>query len=71
MGINLYYLGLKIFEDIEECYNNLIEDMICWGVELGLGREKMFEVCEVELDIFFICNYLIKDLVMWEDMYLF
>jgi len=70
-GINPYYLGLKIFEDIEERYNNPTEDMIRRGVERGSGREKMFEVREVESDISFIRNYLTKDLVMREDMYLF
>jgi stage V sporulation protein R len=70
-GINPYYLGLKIFEDIEERYNNPTEDMIRRGVEPGSGREKMFEVREVESDISFIRNYLTKDLVMREDMYLF
>src|SRR5699024_3878195 len=35
------------------------------------GREKMFEVREVESDISFIRNYLTKELVEREDMYLF
>ncbi|WP_225228904.1 SpoVR family protein [Bacillus sp. PS06] len=69
--INPYYLGLKIFEDIEERYNNPTADMIERGVKPGSGREKMFEVREVESDISFIRNYLTKDLVMREDMYLF
>ncbi|QGQ44461.1 SpoVR family protein [Metabacillus sediminilitoris] len=70
-SINPYYLGLKIFEDIEERYNNPTEDMKMFGVTPGSGREKMFEVREVESDISFIRNYLTKDLVMREDMYLF
>ncbi|WP_191562526.1 SpoVR family protein [Metabacillus idriensis] len=70
-GINPYYLGLKIFEDIEERYNNPTEDMIKLGVERGSGREKMFEVREVESDLSFIRNYMTKDLVTREDMYLF
>jgi stage V sporulation protein R len=70
-GINPYYLGIKIFEDIEERYNNPTEDMIRRGVSPGSGREKMFEVREVESDISFLRNYLNKDLVMREDMYLF
>ena len=37
----------------------------------GSGREKMFEVREIESDISFLRNYLTKDLVMREDMYLF
>ncbi|MED4017535.1 SpoVR family protein [Sutcliffiella cohnii] len=70
-SINPYYLGLKIFEDIEERYNNPTEDMKKDGVEPGSGREKMFEVREIESDISFIRNYLTKDLVLREDMYLF
>ncbi|AYA74950.1 stage V sporulation protein R [Bacillus sp. Y1] len=70
-GINPYYLGLKIFEDIEERYNNPTEEMKCRGVQPGSGREKMFEVREIESDISFLRNYLTKDLVMREDMYLF
>ena len=64
-------LVLKIFEDIEERYNNPTEEMIRRGVKPGSGREKMFEVREVESDISFLRNYLTKDLVMREDMYLF
>ena len=42
-----------------------------FGAKPGSGREKMFEVREVESDISFIRNYLTKDLVLREDMYLF
>jgi stage V sporulation protein R len=70
-NINPYYLGLKIFEDIEERYDNPTEEMKKRGVQSGSGREKMFEVREVESDISFLRNYLTKDLVMREDMYLF
>jgi len=70
-SINPYYLGIKIFEDIEERYNNPTEAMKRDGVVPGSGREKMFEVREVESDISFLRNYLNKDLVMREDMYLF
>lgn len=69
--INPYYLGVKIFEDIEERYNNPTEEMKRLGVKENSGRDKMFEVREVESDISFIRNYLTKDLVMREDMYLF
>lgn len=70
-GINPYYLGVKIFEDIEERWNNPTEEMIKRGEKPGTGREKMFEVREIEGDISFLRNYLTKDLVMREDMYLF
>ncbi|EIJ82007.1 stage V sporulation protein R [Bacillus methanolicus PB1] len=70
-GINPYYLGLKIFEDIEDRYNNPTEEMKERGVRPGSGREKIFEVREIEGDISFLRNYLTKELVMREDMYLF
>jgi stage V sporulation protein R len=70
-SINPYYLELKIFQDIEHRYDNPTADMIERGVKPGSGREKMFEVREVESDISFIRNYLTRDLVMREDMYLF
>ncbi|MGM0837837.1 MAG: SpoVR family protein [Bacillota bacterium] len=70
-SINPYYLGIKIFEDIEERYNNPSEEMKRDGIKPGSGRERMFEVREVESDISFLRNYLNKDLVMREDMYLF
>ncbi|MEI4790403.1 SpoVR family protein [Bacillus sp. FJAT-53060] len=70
-GINPYYLGLKIFEDIEERYDNPCEELKKAGVTEGSGCGKMFEVREIESDISFIRNYLTKDLVMREDLYLF
>ncbi|MFB6469270.1 SpoVR family protein [Cytobacillus sp. Hz8] len=70
-GINPYYLGLKIIEDIEERYNNPTEEMKKHGVKPNSGREKIFEVREIESDISFLRNYLTKDLVYREDMYLF
>ncbi len=45
--------------------------MIRRGVKPNSGRAQMFEVREIESDISFIRNYLTKDLVMREDMYLF
>ncbi|WP_096188103.1 SpoVR family protein [Evansella halocellulosilytica] len=70
--INPYYLGLKVFEDIEERYNNPTDEMKeKQGVKPNSGREKIFEVREIESDISFIRNYLTKDLVLREDMYLF
>ncbi|PCK22361.1 stage V sporulation protein R [Bacillus pumilus] len=70
-GINPYYLGLKIFEDIEDRYDHPCEELKKAGVTEGSGRSKMFEVREIESDISFIRNYLTKDLVMREDLYLF
>ncbi|MBE3569097.1 MAG: SpoVR family protein [Bacillales bacterium] len=70
-SINPYYLGLKIFEDIEERWNHPSDEMKKRGVVPGSGREKIFEVREIESDISFLRNYLTKELVMREDMFLF
>ncbi|WP_062352387.1 SpoVR family protein [Bacillus kwashiorkori] len=70
-GINPYYLGLKIFEDIEDRWNNPTEEMKKLGVKPNSGREKIFEVRELESDQSFLRNYLTKELVHREDMYLF
>lgn len=69
--INPYYLGLKMYENIEERYNNPTDRMKRLGVKPNTGREKMFEAREIESDISFIRNYLTKEMVQQEDMYLF
>lgn len=54
-SLNPYYLGLKIFEDIERRWD----------------RDKMFEVRELDSDISFIRSYLSKELVNDLDLYVF
>lgn len=54
-SLNPYYLGLKIFEDIERRWD----------------REKIFEVRELESDTSFIRSYLSKELVNDLDLYVF
>lgn len=70
-SINPYYLGVKIFEDIERRYNQPTIEMQKLGIKPNTGREKIFEVREIESDISFIRNYLTKELVEQEDLYLF
>ncbi|MCC3375480.1 SpoVR family protein [Cohnella sp. REN36] len=54
-SLNPYYLGLKIFEDIEKRW----------------GREKMFEIRELDSDPSFLRNYLTKSLTEELDLYVF
>jgi stage V sporulation protein R len=54
-SLNPYYLGLKIFEDIERRWD----------------RDKIFEVRELDSDTSFISNYLTKELVTDLDLYVF
>lgn len=71
-SINPYLLGLKIFEDIEERWNNPSEEeRKKYGRVPGLGREKIFEVRELASDSSFMRNYLTKELVDELDMYLY
>ncbi|MFS0786123.1 SpoVR family protein [Shouchella sp. 1P09AA] len=71
-SINPYYLGIKLFEDIERRYDNPSEEMIrLQGVKKGSGREKIFEVREIESDTSFLRNYLTREFVEEEDLYLF
>lgn len=58
-SINPYYLGYKIFKDIEKR----------WDDGKGEGRKKVLEVAAEEDDISFIRNYLTADLV--EELKLF
>jgi stage V sporulation protein R len=54
-SLNPYYLGLKIFEDIEKRF----------------GQEKIFEVRELDSDPSFLRNYLTKQLTEELDLYIF
>jgi stage V sporulation protein R len=71
-SLNPYYLGLKIFEDIERRWNDpALEDVQRFGRTGGMGREKMFEVRELDSDISFVRSYFTKDLVEDLDLYVF
>lgn len=70
--LNPYYLGLKIFEDIEKRWDNPTkEERERFGRVPGKGREKIFEVREFDSDISFLRNYLTKELVDELDLYIF
>lgn len=71
-GLNPYYIGLKIWEDIEKRWDKPSEEeKKKYGRLGGQGREKIFEVRETENDISFIRNYLTKELVEELDLFLF
>jgi stage V sporulation protein R len=54
-SINPYYVGLKMFEDIEKRF----------------GREKIFEVREMENDVSFIRNWLTEELCEELDLFVY
>lgn len=53
--LNPYYVGYKIFEDLEKHF----------------GRDKIFEVRELDNDVSFLRNYLTKDLCEELDLFVF
>ncbi|WP_066635211.1 SpoVR family protein [Desulfolucanica intricata] len=71
-SLNPYHLGLKIFEDIEKRWNEPSdEEKERFGRQGGEGRQKIFEVREMENDQSFLRNYLTKELVEELDLYVF
>jgi stage V sporulation protein R len=71
-SLNPYYLGFKIFEDIERRWDNPTkEEQERLGRKPGMGRQKIFEVRELDNDVSFLRNYLTEDLVKDLDLYLY
>ena len=70
-SINPYYLGVKMYEDIERRYDALAKEAALRGEKAMSGREKIFEAREIENDTSFIRNYLTDDLIKQEDLYVF
>jgi len=63
-GINPYYLGMMVWEDIEKRWTNPSpEEEREYGRRKKGGREKIFEVREVERDSSFLRRYLTEDLI--------
>ena len=71
-NINPYYIGMKLFEDIERRWDNPSEEeREKLGRPGGEGRAKIFEVREVDNDASFLRSYLTKELVEELDLYLY
>jgi stage V sporulation protein R len=70
--LNPYYLGYKIFEDIERRWDNpSAEEREKFGRKGGEGREKIFEVREIESDVSFLRNYLTEELCEELDLFVY
>ena len=70
--LNPYYLGYKIFEDIERRWNNPSEEEgKKFGRRGGEGREKIFEVRELDNDVSFLRNYLTEELCEELDLFVY
>jgi stage V sporulation protein R len=71
-SLNPYYLGFKMYEDIEQRWNNPTkEEQERFGRKPGMGLQKIFEVREMENDVSFLRNYLTKDLIKDLDLYMY
>src|ERR1041384_1218713 len=67
-----YYLGYKIFEDIEKRWDKPSDDEREKFGRLGFeGRDKMFEVRELDNDISFLRNYLTEELCEELDLFVY
>jgi stage V sporulation protein R len=70
--LNPYYLGYKVFEDIEKRWDNpTAEEREKFGREGGEGRAKIFEVRELDNDVSFLRNYLTEDLCEELDLFVY
>jgi stage V sporulation protein R len=70
--LNPYFLGYKILEDIERRWDNpSVEERTKLGRKGGEGRNKIFEVRELENDVSFLRNYLTEDLCHELDLFVY
>src|SRR5438876_4436353 len=70
--LNPYYLGYKIYEDIERRWDNPSqEEREKFGRSGERGREKIFEVREIENDVSFLRNNLTEELCEELDLFVY
>ena len=70
--LNPYYLGYKIYEEIERRWDNPSdEERKTFGRRGGEGRDKIFEVREIDNDVSFLRNYLTEDLCEELDLFVY
>jgi stage V sporulation protein R len=80
--LNPYKLGIELFRDIEERWNkgqfgpeydvcDDIHEKETWDKELGLGKEKIFEVRRVHNDVTFIDSFLTPEFCAKHRMFSF
>ncbi len=80
--MNPYKLGIELFKDIEDRWNkgkfgkdyddcDQTNELAQWDKNLGLGREKIFEVRKIHNDITFIDTFLTKEFVSNQKMFTF
>lgn len=71
-SINPYYVGMKMLELVEQRWETPSkEDRERMRLPGGQGREKLFEIRELESDLSFMRTYLTKDVVDELDLYIY
>lgn len=69
-GMNPYYIGFKLFEDIEKRWDEPSdEEREEFGRKGGQGRKRIFQVREADRDESFIRQYLTRDLMHEMDLF--
>jgi stage V sporulation protein R len=69
-SLNPYHVGMKLLEHVEQRWENPSEeDRQRMGLAGGQGKEKLFEVRELETDLSFMRTYLTKDAMEDLDLY--
>lgn len=82
MGFNPYKVGIELFRDIEDRWNkgrfgkewNDCDDLAerkNWNRNLGIGREKIFEVRKSYNDVTFIDEFLTEDFCVRNKMFVY
>jgi stage V sporulation protein R len=80
--LNPYKIGIELFRDIEERWNkgkfgpewescDNLKDRMRWDRQLGLGREKIFEVRKVHNDVTFIDTFLTRDFCVEHKLFVY
>ncbi len=80
--INPYKVGIELFRDIEDRWNkgkfgrefedcDDLETKRNWNRDLGLGREKIFEVRRIYNDITFIDEFLTEEFAEQQQLFVF
>ena len=80
--LNPYKIGIELFRDIEERWNKgqlgsdweQCDDLRAretWDKQLGLGREKIFEVRRIHNDVTFIDTFLTAEFCQKHKMFMF
>lgn len=79
-NLNPYKLGVELYRDIEERWDSgrfgkdweqesSLEGRASWDKELGLGRDKIFEVRKLYNDVTFIDEFLTEDFARRNSMF--